>query len=162
MLAKDWIRASFYELISSIHAVTATIDLLNWHASRVNVATQTLLECFLEATKVSAALSDSESTVVVKNVGISTGAVKLVFYRACVSEFSHAYSLEPVAISLFTTFFKHLENIILWVVHRARLERRRNLVHHCKAPIIRRDVSVTTMPLHNVTFFITSSVVSFC
>jgi hypothetical protein len=126
----------------------------------MGVATETLFKCFLEATKGSAALSDRKSSVVVENVGIPAAAVKLVFNRACVSEFSYAYSLKPFVISR-VTFFKERENIALWVVHCARVKARRYLVHHCKATIIRRNVGVATMPLHDVTFCITPCVVSF-
>ena len=101
----------------------------------MGVATQTLFNCLLEATKGSAALSDRKSSVVVENICIPAAAVKLVFYRACVSEFSYANSLESFVISR-VAFFEERKNITLWVVHCARLNVSRYLVHHCKAPII--------------------------
>jgi len=136
MLAIDWSSRLFYELSLSVHAVTATIDQLDWQASRVSVAAETLLECFLKATKVSAALSDTETTIVVENVGISTGAVEHVFYGACVSEFYCANSFEMVAFFSNASIFKYLENIILRVVNHASRRPRRNLMHNCKAPVI--------------------------
>jgi len=136
VLAIDWGSWLFYELSLPIHAVTAAIDQLDWQASRVSVAAETLLKCFLEATKVSAALSDTKATIVVENVGISTGAVEHVFYRACVSEFYCADSLEMVAFFPKSSIFKYLENVVLRVVNYASLRPRGNLMHNCKAAVI--------------------------